>query len=317
MNNKLDNLIQQHGKRVMPDVSRVENARNQVHAHWVAANKKRTQQNKQRFLIKMAASLILVLSVGFMVQRTAFVEQAAIATSYFVQGDVQISNDNKTWQPLKKDQNITSGLWLKTESGLATVAFNDNSQLRIDSHSLLHFNDSEEIELQMGQIYHDADDIIQAQKLMIKTQQASIQHIGTRYAVSLDNDKLNVMVRNGQVAFESHGQHKQLAAEQQLTMDVTGQIAIKHIDAYDKSWNWTQQAIKPFNLKNKNLNQFIRWYAHEQGYTVDWNGLESKTQKVKLAGDMQGISQQDLIRTVFLSSQYNYNINSGILKILK
>jgi len=317
MNNKFDNLIKNHGKRTKPNKDMQEKAKANVQAHWREAIKKHKQQKRKIFITRLAASVFIMLTIGIFIQSNR-VNSTPMAKVEFAQGEIQISDDNNHWQALQSGQSIKANSWLKTsQTGLANLVLNDNSQLRINSSSLIHFQGKSQIELLRGEIYNDADVVNDAPKLLIKTKYADIQHIGTRYAVKLRKSSLQVMVRNGQVSLTSSQHQEKLNQQQQLVISDNGKRIKSTISTYDPAWQWTKLANSPYRLQGKSLNDFVTWYAHENGYTVDWNGLRTESKNVKLSGTINNIASENLFKTVLLSTLYSYEINSGILKILK
>lgn len=313
----IDVLLKQHGKRVKPNELVTKRAMKNVRAHWQANIDKQNQKKKQRhtLLFRIAASLLIMVSV-YLVQINIQQSPAISTNNIYVNGEVHFSNDGINWGKIEQKSMPYSG-WIKTNAeSFATLTMLDNSQLRLNNKTTVHLLSASEIALDQGEIYHDADDANKTNPLTIITNMGNIQHIGTRYLVNKNSNELQVSVRNGLVAISSDNVKRQLQAGKQITIKSTGIQSETDISSYDSLWHWTQVAAQPFSTQGKTLNDFIIWYAHENGYKINWNESQTKTKRVKLTGDISQLSKSQQIKTIFLSTKFDYEINQGILSIL-
>jgi hypothetical protein len=316
--NTLDDLLKTHGKRTQPDDLMKKRAMKNVKAHWQANLEKKQAHKKQRqnHLFKIAASIMVIVSAVFLMQYNFQDSNPQVIKDFYANGEVQISNDGVNWQAANEDS-LVGDMWVKTnDNSFATLTLMDNSQLRINHNTQLQVLNASQITLHNGGVYHDADNISNTNPLNISTSFGNIQHIGTRYIVNKTKSDLQISVRNGMVKVSNDDMIKQIASGKQLLVDSNGIQNEKDIYAYDALWNWTQDAGKPFQAKGKSLNDFIVWFAHENGYKIDWNVLQSKTKKVQLTGNISGLSKSQQIKAIFLSTKFDYQINQGILSIL-
>ena len=311
----IDELLKTHGKRVKPHDLMKKAAYLQVKSHWRESLKKQKKQ-QNLFYMKIAATVMLVFSVLFTVQLSQKQSSFAI-DSLYVKGDLSYSYDNITWKSNPKIEDLKPDTWLKTKAGTSVnLTLADNTQLRINQNSFLHLLNQDQIELIDGQLYYDADNANTENNMAIITDLGTIKHIGTRYMVNKLNASLQISVRNGLVELSNENGIQKLNSETQLEIDPSGNHSTKLISAYDPIWNWTQKAAQPFASQNQSLYDFINWYAHENGYQINWNRKKFKTKTVKLSGDLSQLSTNQQLKTVFLATTFNYEINQGILTIL-
>ncbi len=322
MNTKLDNknideLISTFGKRVMPDEQVMEKARLNVNAHWQASAKKQKRQRTRLSMMRMAASFVALAAVLFFVKGNLFNTQAVnMGEVLFAQGSVQISDDQLNWHSLDKNETMQTDTWIKTtKDSFINFALNDQSQIRLNANTILHLDSLNQINLLKGEIYHDAD-TQNAMQLVIKTSFGNVEHIGTRYAVSVNDSALTVKVRNGLVKLASDAITTTLEKGELLELNRQGQFVEKSITAYDDNWSWTKQAMSLAKINHQSLAQFVSWYAHENGLEVQWNNLQSKAKNIELTGDFaQLTTNKQLLKTVFLSTKFDFEINQGILSV--
>ena len=315
-NNNIDELLKTHGKRTQINELIVKRAKRNVYAHWQKSllKKQKQRQHKLKYVFAMAAVLVLMVTFALFYRLNTSV--APFSHSLYSQGELLVSNDGENWS-VNTENVLQQNTWIKTtNNSFANITLADKSQLRINQNSQLHLLNSTEIVLLKGEIYHDADMIHHSIPLLIKTHLGDIQHIGTRYLINLTNKELNVAVRNGLVKINQNNNLQQITAGKQLTVDLSGNQSTTVISAYDRKWHWTQSAAKPFEFEGHSLNEFILWYAHENGYTITWNQNETQTKRVKLSANLQNLEQNQQIKTVFLATKFDYEINKGILSIL-
>jgi hypothetical protein len=315
----IDELISEFGKRETPDAQMMANAQINVKAHWLKSVAQQKNQQKLLSMLRIAASFFAITTVILLAKMNIFATNTQIIQTVgnllYAQGTIEISKDNHHWHPLTDTKQLKSGQWLKTDNNsYANFALNDNSQIRLNANSLIHLDSSEQIQLLQGEIYHDAD-LANAKALLIKTKFGNIQHVGTRYAVAVNDQELTVKVRNGLVKLASAAINRTFDAGKMVELFKTGEIKQSNITPYDASWSWTKKASKPLAVNHQSLGAFIKNYAHENGLQINWHNQQEQVSQVKIVGDFAQLSEKKLLKTVFLSTKFDFVINQGILTI--
>ena len=258
---------------------------------------------------------LLVLNLNQNPETSAPILLASVSS---FSGDVQWQQANGDWQALQTNDAIHAGSVIKTsDNSFLTITLTDASEIRVAANSEI-MTLPKVIELRTGQLYHDTDESITASPLIIQTSQGTVEHIGTRYLVSSQPDEVKVAVRSGQVKMttDTQGQTEQVLSSNQLAvLNANKDTVISHISSYDDLWDWTFMAQADFDLSNRSLYDFVQWYAHEAGLVVDWQNTESASKRVRLQGNIKNMSQEQAIKTVFYSTQYDYAIADGVLQI--
>jgi hypothetical protein len=313
LNETIDKLLETHGKRIQPDELMTQRAKNNVRAHWQASIKKQST-HRRNYIFQVAAAVVFAVMIGF-IYNIQGENDSALIKSLYANGELLVSTDNETWSPFD-DEQLHENVWLKTNnSGFATITMIDDSEIRVNSNSTLKLLNPSTVQLIEGEIYHDADNS-QADHLTIQTSMGQINHIGTRYLVNKKQDKLQIAVRNGMVEVSKNNEITQVSSGKQLEIDENGSLQESSILAYDQMWNWVQLAGQPFSTKGKSLHDFIIWYSHEHGYKISWNQQQLRTKNVMLSGQLANLTPAQQIKTIFLSTKFDYKINQGILTIL-
>ncbi len=315
-----EKLLAQMGSRTIPDVHKTAASKAAVRAHWQQAVQQNKQQKQRPYVWAVAASImlmasLLVLNLNQNPENSAPILLASVSS---FSGDIQWQQDNGDWQTLQSSASIHAGSVIKTsDNSFLTMTLTDASEIRVAANSeIMALPDV--IELRIGQLYHDTDESITASPLTILTSQGTVEHIGTRYLVSSQPDEVKVAVRSGQVKMttDTQGQTEQVLSSNQLAvLNANKDTVISDISSYDDLWDWTFMAQADFDLSNRSLYDFVQWYAHQAGLVVDWQNTESASKRVRLQGNIKNMSQEQAIKTVFYSTQYDYAIADGVLQI--
>ncbi len=300
------------GRREAPQAEEQAAAFAQVHAHWRRAVNRRRQT-------RWALAAVAVMAVGavWLLRPLQTIEPAEIGRVLAAQGGTgQISSDGAHWRTLGPDVALHENDWIKTTAdvGLA-VQLNDQSQLRLQPNSAVRFTAQDELTLQHGALYHDTDAAQGGDALRVHTPFGTVQHIGTRYQVALESQRLNVAVRSGRVRFDGQSGAQDVYLGQQLLVNADGAVEQRPVSAHDDLWRWTQALAGDFDLQGKNLYDFIQWFSHENGYSVDWHGLMGESRNTRISGAIDGLPMDRSIEVIFLSTRFEYRVEDGVLHI--
>ncbi len=316
----IESLLKQLNTRTSPDKTKAADTKARVKEQWQQMVKQQQKAKLQRRVWVLAASIMIATTLSlFIFDNLDTSEKVSfVATINDYSGSIRIKPENAPWINLKELSDLAKGVTIKTaDASFLSLVLQDDSELRINENTELYFQ-ADGVELIYGQIYHDTDFTQKAKPLKIKTTQGFIEHIGTRYLVSSLNNQVQIAVRSGEVKFSSNITHENdqlIKDNQMLNVAANKSAELSSIDSYDNLWDWTFQAQAGYELEGKSLFNFITWYAHQTGLSIDWNGLKFKSKNVKLHGNIKNISSEQAIRTVFLSTQFNYSINDGVLQI--
>lgn len=315
---KVETLLEQLGSRTSPDKQKSEASKAAVKAHWQQQVKTHNQKKQKKYLWPMAASFLLLASLLLIrnnIQSPA-IEPVLLASISAYQGDVSIQQTGGSFNTLHNDSPLKHGTQLKTDDdSFLSIKLLDNSEIRLAANTTLTMRIGS-IELKQGQLYHDTDSAFKALPLTIKTQHGQIQHIGTRYLVNAQTNHVDVAVRSGKVKVSNNQAAEQVLNSKQKIQLIDGENStVTPVATNDAIWGWTFKAQAEFDLNQKSLHDFIQWYAHQTGIQVDWNQLESQSKRVRLNGSIKNMAAEEAIKTVFLSTQYSYRIEDGVLQI--
>ncbi|MCB1583720.1 MAG: FecR family protein [Marinicella sp.] len=311
MNNKdIEHLLTKAGHRIKPEQSVRDEVYNEVHALWL---KTHGQPFYRKHALKIAASFIAIFTLfGFVLINQGQQPVFNIANQIVLQGQINISHDNKSWALLNDDETISPGDYIKTQkNNRLLVELNNGNQFRVDENTHLKIASNNEIQLMSGRIYIDSDSSTGHHKLTVNTPVAYVNHIGTQYSVSFVDDELSIGVRNGLVLVNGEQiPQSELKKGKLFSVKNDGAISYSDISPYDRSWDWTQKINRGFVIQNSALSEYLDWVSSETGYPIKWasDAVKIHANNIILAGSINGIMPFDSLAVILPTTSLNYSI---------
>lgn len=316
-NQDIEKILDKAGPRVKPEQSIRDEVYQEVHTMWL-----KTHQPPfyKAHAIKIAASLFLFISIfsfTFLYQGNQPVYN--IAKSIEIQGQIQISQNNKDWKNLHNDKTINPGDYLKTQRNnrLLVNLFNGN-QFRVDENTHLKVESNSHLSLLSGRIYIDSDSTGGHHKLTIDTPVAKVNHIGTQYSVAYIGNELNVGVRDGLVLVKGeHIAQSEIAKGRNLRLNTRGEAIYSNIESYDPVWQWTQKISDGYSIQDRTLADYLDWVSSETGYPIRWesDSARNKAANIKLSGSINGIRPADSLDVILPTTRFKYSLDDNQIYI--
>lgn len=311
----IEKLLTLAGRRTRPSPAVEKDVFEAVHAQWKKSYRKPFYKRYSPLL--MAASIVLFSYMS--IYLFSLPAPADYIQKVQLQGQVHSSDDRENWQLLAANQSMNVGDYIKTSKDNRLLIKLDNGNvLRLDEHTEIQLLGRHEMALLAGAVYVDSDRATQNNALEIKTDTATIRHIGTQYSVRLlQNDQVNILVRSGQVAFATDTIESEIDKGSEVTFSVTKIVDQKPISAYDNKWSWTQQIAEEFDIQGKNLVEYLNWVSQESGYPVQWDNSidQSKSENIILSGSIRGLTPLQSLEVVLPTTRFGYNLSTNRITI--
>jgi hypothetical protein len=231
---------------------------------------------------------------------------------------------------------LPAGTMIETlNDGLATLTLQTGGNLRLHNNSQLIINENNEFTLAFGTVYFDSgkDNLNIANSkitgsdntsphfgaITIKTLHGNIQDIGTQFQVSSNKNTLQVSVREGLINLHNDQGTQVVNQGFQLTGQSSGIFEKSIISPQDPSWQWVNEAAPKFSLEGKSLHQFLVWIAREHALTLQFSEkhTEKLSQFIILHGDIEGLTLDQTLNTVFSTTELTYSLVQNKLKVIR
>lgn len=248
--------------------------------------------------VALAAGLLLVLGLRFGWRGPA----EPLATLALQTGEVSLSGALTDGSGLAAGSVVATGA-----GGRAALHLIAGPSLRLDVATVVRLDTADQLTLERGAVYVDADPAAHGRPVEVATVLGSIHHIGTQFEVRLLTDEppstassLRVRVREGAVRVEGRAQSWRVEAGSELTVGTAGGARKTRVAPAGESWEWTQRAAPALEIDGATLAVFLAWVSRETG--LGWHyadpSLESAAREIVLHGSIEGLTPTEALAAV-------------------
>jgi ferric-dicitrate binding protein FerR (iron transport regulator) len=249
--------------RPQPPASDTEEIRRAVLAEWDAVTRRRIWRRRAAFGAAAAAALV-----------TAFVyvgggpepgvPTALVARVEQVQGVVTTA----TGARLDSGSGVVAGTRVDSGEGQIGLRLASGGSLRIAPHSRVVLVGGDEAELLAGVLYFDSE-AQRASEFAVLTDLGRVRDIGTQFLVRLDDERLDVGVRDGFVnVIRGATSDTAGAGERLVATQATNDLRRDSVPTFGGDWEWAERLAPPFDINGRTLGEFLAWFEAQTGRTV-------------------------------------------------
>lgn len=196
-----------------------------------------------------------------------------------------------------------------------------NESLRLAENSTLRIDASDQFTLLSGRVYADTGEFVYRDGgLRIDTALGAVTDIGTQFAVSIENETLDVAVREGRVDIrkdpQAHKHHVAMSGER-VRLGPRGDVTVESLALTDDYWNWTTQLAPAFDIEGKSLMDFLKWAARESGRILFFEDAELRMaiMRTDLHGSIEDFSPLQALESVMPTTAFRYHIEADKIVI--
>jgi ferric-dicitrate binding protein FerR (iron transport regulator) len=285
-----------------------------VEAEWRATVAAR--RTRQRTVSWAAAASVAVAAVGIWIAWPMLQPGHTVAgTVARVVGDVQQDAGGGRWTPLAAADSLEAGTRLRTGStGRAALRLADGVELRLDSGSVIAFEDRDRARLSEGAAYVDSGTEPKAASpsFALETDAGSVRHLGTQYEARIVDGALRVGVREGRVEIASRSRRVQGQAGEQLVLR-DGEVTRSQLPSNAAEWDWISSITPPFSIEGRSVDEFLAWAARETGRTIVYATPEAaqRAREVALRGTVEGLTPEEAVAAVLSTTSLHPSVEAG------
>jgi ferric-dicitrate binding protein FerR (iron transport regulator) len=289
-----------------------------VESEWratVAARRRRRQ-----FTGWAAAAGVAMAAVAvWIAQPTLAPGDALVASVTRVVGDVRQDDGDGRWTPIAADATLDAGTRLRTGSdGRVALRLTDGVELRLDSGTLLAFEDAAHASLSQGAVYVDshAEASARSPDFELATPAGAVRHLGTQYEARLAGNGLRVAIREGRVQIGTPSGAVQGTAGEQLVV-AAGRIERSALAPNAPEWNWLATVTPPFALEGRSVEDFLEWAARETGRSVVFASPDAaeRARAVTLSGTLEGLTPDEAVAAVLSTTSLRAGIEADRIRV--
>jgi ferric-dicitrate binding protein FerR (iron transport regulator) len=284
----LGELVRAAGRRHEPPPGDYEHVLLAARTAW---QRKVRARRRQRFVLALAAGLVIVLLAGAtLFQWTLHRSPQFIASAALRHGDTRVLLPNEVeWQPLQVGLAMSAGTRVRTGfEGGAALELRNGTSIRLNHQSEITFESQSVLRLESGTMYADTRSRVPPDALRIDTPLGSIRDVGTVFEVKATYEAVRVRVREGRVRLEMTRAPSALEGHngEEIEVGRNGEVTHRAFSSHDGEWSWAETLATTPDIEGRPLLQFLTWVAHETGRQLmfDEPATEAQARAVTLHG---------------------------------
>ena len=319
-------LIHSAGKRPAVPPERTMRVKTAVQAHWL---REVARRRHRRFVwttaaLAAAAALVIVVSAPRLRPNPVVPPDDRIAgTVESVVGDCWSgAGRDKGSAPTVRlgiRQDLVMGSVVTTgDAGRIALRLASGYSVKMDRGSRVRLVGPAILALDTGAVYVDSEHSGgNAGTLRIQTPLGTIQEIGTRYEVRLEEGSVRVRVREGLVILDDGNRTHQIPPATELTLDTEATATTKEIATADDVWSWISEISVMPDLKGLTARQFLEWAARERNWRLVFatDDLARSASEIVLGGSAGGLTLEESLEAVLPACGLSYRVEGDSLII--
>lgn len=283
----------------------------QVHRQW-EKNKPRSVIRRWAMPAAIAATVILALAIVLQPPPT-------VPVDVYVGSVARVAGGIGAGTLPAVGHRIRAGDSLVTEhgQGLSLVLSNAES-LRMDEQTTLIVDAKNEFRLVRGRVYADTGDFVYRDRgLVIATPMGFVTDVGTQFSVAVENDELDVAVREGRVDVNQDTEQFIAVAGERLRIHRSDGATVDTLAAHDSYWDWAASLAPAFDIENRSLLDFLRWAARETGRELEFESdeLRMSAMRTDLHGSVSDFEPLEAVASVLATTKFKYRIEADKIVI--
>lgn len=188
-----------------------------------------------------------------------------------------------------------------------------SESLRVDENTEIRVDASDRFTLLSGRVYADTGLFVYRNGgLAIDTAFGVVTDIGTQFSVAVEDQTLDVAVREGRVDIQGHSDAYTTRMGERLTLTDGQGAELRDLAPHDVFWHWTSDLAPAFDASNKSLLDVLKWTARETGRELQFESddLRMHAMRADVHGPIAGLSPDEALASVLATSSVGYLIEA-------
>ena len=202
---------------------------------------------------------------------------------------------------LSAGDDVPAGAVLESASGArAAVRLKGGGSLRLDAGTRLRLVSADQLALERGAVYVDAEPGRTPAAVTVHTRFGSVREQGTQFEVRLAAGALRVRVREGRIGLQHQTGAEEASPGEELRLQ-DGRVSRQAVAVHGPEWGWVQQIAPAFELEGESLGRFLAWVSRETGRPVrlaDEDGMRDSGTSTRLHGSIAGLTPEEALSAV-------------------
>jgi hypothetical protein len=289
-----------------------------VHGHW--KQQLRTDSRKRMLWIftgTIAACFVFAVALWFSLASIRTQREPVAVVQTFV-GRASMQEPGSTISNLISRKTIvfTNSILETDPEARALLRILGGITLRMDASTRIQFKSDSVLVLERGVVNLDTGKT--HRRLTVSTAMGNVIDNGTRFQVRLNDNRIEISVREGSVSLNQNGgQTHAITAGNRLIASANGEILVNKFDIDESEAEGLNKMSGNFNLEGRTLMEFLLWISKQNGWTLKFSDpkIEKNAGPVVLHGSVAALLPQQMLAAVLPVCGLNYKLKDGVLTI--
>ena len=175
-----------------------------------------------------------------------------------------------------------------------------------------------QIRLESGEMYVDIPpNAHRGASFVAITNAGEFRHVGTQFAVSVDDGATRLRVREGRVQWHAADGDSTVTAGSELVIDGMRHVVRQLIDIRGASWAWTEAIAPEINIDNRPVGDFLGWFARETGRDLIISDAATQRQvtTIRMHGNIRGLAPSQALAAVLGSTSLRFQVSPDAIRV--
>ncbi len=174
------------------------------------------------------------------------------------------------------------------------------------------------VQLERGELYVDIPPGSHAaQSFVAITDAGEFSHVGTQFAIAVNDGATRLRVREGSVQWRAGGAESTVNAGTEVFIDRNDQVTRRALDASGDHWAWTESMAPEMDIEGRPLSEFLEWVARETGrrLVIADETTRGQVEVIRTHGNVHGLKPLQALKAVMASTSLHLELPAGEIRV--
>jgi ferric-dicitrate binding protein FerR (iron transport regulator) len=226
----------------------------------------------------------------------------------------------KTWW---RESAVNAGAALRAGQrfearGDSLLTLRGGGNLRLAHGSRFEVLASDAVRLERGEMYVDIPPgSREARSFVAVTEAGEFRHLGTQFALSVNDGATRLRVREGRVQWQAAGSESMVDAGTEVTIDRHQAITRRDVESSGSHWSWAESMTPDIEIEDKPLAEFLDWVARDTGRTlvIADDATRQQVETIRMHGSVRGLEPLMALKAVMASTSLRLDLPAGMIRV--
>jgi len=202
--------------------------------------------------------------------------------------------------------------------GNTLLSLNGGGNVRLAHDSEVQVMSADSIRLVRGEMYVDIPPGSRGSRGFVAiTDAGEFRHLGTQFAISVDDGATRLRVREGSVQWHTSQGESTVNAGTEVLIDRNHNVTRQAIDSSGVNWAWVETMAPDVDIEDRPLAEFLDWVARETGRKLVLSDDATRRQvaTIRMHGNVHGLAPLEALKVVMASTSLRLDLPAGVIRV--